>query len=94
MRTVFYLKTGAIFFSMAVFAIGIIHLVIGGFPAGLLPVPASLPGKTPLVYLDGIALAGAGALMMTKKYRKVGAMLRRQKAYKVRRCCAAPWLGS
>ena len=75
MRTVFYLKTGAIFFSMAVFAIGIIHLVIGGFPAGLLPVPASLPGKTPLVYLDGIALAGAGALMMTKKYRKVGAML-------------------
>jgi uncharacterized membrane protein len=75
MRNDFYLKTARIFFGISVLAIGIINLVTGNFPTGLLPVSNSLPGRTLLVYASGISMIISGILILTKKYAWPGALL-------------------
>lgn len=70
-----YLLIGRIFFAVAVLAIGIVHLVTGNFPTGLLPVTSVYSGKIVLVYANGIALIVAGALILSKKYAYPGAAL-------------------
>lgn len=70
-----YLQMGKMFFAIAVFAIGVVHLVTGNFPTGLLPVTAVYPGKIILVYANGAALIVAGILILTKKYAYYGASL-------------------
>lgn len=70
-----YLQIGRIFFAIAMFAIGIVHLVTGNFPSGLLPVTAVYSGKIVLAYVNGIALILAGALISSKKYTYGGAAL-------------------
>jgi len=70
-----YLQTGKVFFAVALIAIGIIHFITGTFPSRLLPVASAYPGKIVLVYLNGIALIAAGALIMAKKYAYPGACL-------------------
>ena len=75
MRNDFYLETGRIFFGISVLAIGIIHMVTGNFPTGLLPVSNSLPGRNLLVYASGMAMIISGILMLTKKYAWQGACL-------------------
>jgi len=75
MTTALYSKAGAIFLGAAIFGIGTIHIVIGSFPSGFLPVPPSLMGKTILAYLDGLAMICAGALIVTGKFQKAGAIM-------------------
>ncbi len=75
MRNDLFFKIGATFFGAAVLAIGIIHLVVGNFPTGFLPVPAGLPGRTFFAYADGALMIAAGALIISQKFAKTGAML-------------------
>jgi len=75
MRTDLFFKIGATLFGIAVLAIGIIHLVTGNFPTGLLPVPAGLPGRTFFAYADGVLMILAGLLIISQKFAKAGAML-------------------
>lgn len=70
-----YLQIGRLFFAIAMFAIGIVHLVTGNFPTGLLPVTSAYAGKIVLVYASGIALILAGILVASKKYTYPGAAL-------------------
>jgi hypothetical protein len=70
-----YLQIGRIFFAISVFAIGIVHLVTGNFPTGLLPVTSLYTGKIVLVYANGLALIAAGILIFLKKYTYQGAGL-------------------
>jgi hypothetical protein len=70
-----YLQIGRMFFAIAMFAIGIVHLVTGNFPTGLLPVTATYTGKIVLIYANGIALILAGILVASKKYAYQGAAL-------------------
>ena len=69
------LQTGKVFFALGVLAIGIVHLVNNNFPIGLLPVPATLPARMILIYLDSIALIVSGILILTGKYEYQGASL-------------------
>ena len=75
MRTDLLFKIGATLFGTAVLAIGIIHLAAGNFPAGLLPVPAGLPGGIFFVYADGVLMILAGLLIISQKFAKAGALL-------------------
>jgi uncharacterized membrane protein len=75
MNNDFYIKTGKLFFGVSVLAIGIIHIVNGNFPVGLMPVVASLPARPLFAYLTGILIIVAGALILTKKYEREGAIL-------------------
>ena len=75
MRTDLFFKIGATFFGIAVLAIGVIHIMTGNFPAGLLPVPAGLPGRTFFAYADGALMILAGLLIISQKFAKAGAML-------------------
>jgi uncharacterized membrane protein len=59
-------KTGQYLYAIALLAIGVIHLATGHFPAGLLPVPATLPGKTILTYINGIAMILAALWILLK----------------------------
>jgi hypothetical protein len=70
-----YLQIGRMFFGIAMFAIGIVHLVTGNFPTGLLPVTSVYTGKVVLVYANGIVLIFAGLLVASKKYAFQGAVL-------------------
>jgi len=75
MRNDIYLKTGGIFFGIAILGIGIMQLVFHDFPAGLLPVIQSLPGRNLWVDISGITMAGAGLLILSQKYTGYGALL-------------------
>jgi hypothetical protein len=75
MRTDLFFKIGGTLFGIAVLAIGIIHIVTGNFPVGLLPVPAGLPGRTFFAYADGVVMIVAGLLIISQKFAKTGAML-------------------
>jgi uncharacterized membrane protein len=75
MRNDLYLKSGKLFFGIAILAIGIIHIITGNFPAGLLPVAISLPGRILLVYVTGIAMIVAGVLILIKRFTYSGAFL-------------------
>ncbi len=75
MRNDQYLRPGKLFFALTVLAIGIIHILTGNFPAGLMPVAISLAGRTLLVYITGSALGIAGLLMFSKKYIYYGTIL-------------------
>lgn len=70
-----YLQIGKIFFAIAILAIGIVHLITGNFPSGLLHVDAVYSGRIVLVYASGIALIVAGGLILTKKFAFQGACL-------------------
>jgi len=70
-----YLQIGRMFFAISLFAIGIVHLVTGNFPTGLLPVTSVYTGKIILVYANSIALIIAGILVASKKYAYQGAIL-------------------
>jgi uncharacterized membrane protein len=72
MNSNLYLSTGKLFLGVSIIAIGIIHVVSGHFPTGLLPVPATLPGKEILAYLTGFLMIGAGILIFIKKYTHYG----------------------
>jgi uncharacterized membrane protein len=74
MNNVTYLKVGKLFLATSITAIGIIHLLYGDFPIGLLPVPASLPGRIIFVYICGLAITLSGVLMLVK-YTYQGALL-------------------
>jgi uncharacterized membrane protein len=70
-----YLNTGKLFLVISIIAIGAIHIISGHFPAGLMPVAASLPAKQVLAYLTGSLMIMAGVLVLTKKYATYGASL-------------------
>jgi hypothetical protein len=70
-----YLKTGRVFFGISVLAIGVVHIATRNFPAALLPVWASLPGRQALAYVSGIILMIAGILTLTRKYSLHGALI-------------------
>jgi len=75
MSNAVYLRFGKIFFAIAIIAIGVVHLVNRDFPAGLLPIPATVPGRAILVYITGIALILAGLMLLIEKYTRYGAIL-------------------
>ncbi|MBB6110057.1 hypothetical protein [Mucilaginibacter lappiensis] len=70
-----YLNIGKFFLVISIIAIGAVHIVSGHFPAGLMPVVASLPAKQALAYLTGLLLIVAGLLVLIKKYAAYGAFL-------------------
>ena len=70
-----YLSTGKLFLVISIIAIGVVHIVSGHFPAGLMPVAASLPAKQALAYLSGSLMILAGILVLVKKYTAYGALL-------------------
>lgn len=70
-----YLGIGRLFLMISIIAIGVIHIVSGHFPIGLMPVAASLPAKQILAYLTGSLMIVAGILVVTKKYAAYGASL-------------------
>jgi uncharacterized membrane protein len=59
-------KTGRLFYAIALLAISIIHLVFQHFPNGLLPVPATLPGKTLLANINGSTMVLVAIWMLLK----------------------------
>ena len=75
MSNAVYLRSGKLFFAVAILAIGIIHIATRNFPTGLMPVSAIVAGRSALVYISGIALVVAGLLIMVKKYSYYGALL-------------------
>lgn len=62
-------------FATALLAIGLIHFIFKTFPAGLLPVPATVPGKTLLIYISGTALIITAILLFLDKLSIYGAYL-------------------
>ena len=70
-----YLSTGKLFLVISIIAIGAVHIISGHFPAGLMPVAASLPAKQVLAYLTDSLLIVAGVLVLVKKYAAYGAFL-------------------
>ena len=70
-----YLSAGKLFLAISIIAIGAIHILSGHFPAGLMPVAASLPAKQVLAYLSGSLLIVAGILVLIKKYAAYGTSL-------------------
>ena len=70
-----YLSAGKLFLVISIIAIGAIHIVSGHFPAGLMPVAASVPAKQVLAYLTGSLMIVAGILTLVKKYTAYGAFL-------------------
>lgn len=70
-----YLSAGKLFLAISIIAIGIVHIVSGHFPVGLLPVAASVPAKQTLAYLTGSLMIVAGILALVKKYAAYGAFL-------------------
>jgi uncharacterized membrane protein len=75
MNNAIYLRLGKLIFAIAILGIGLVHVVTGNFPAGLMPVPANVPGRAILVYLTGAALMLAGLMMLIRKLAKYGIML-------------------
>ena len=71
-------QSGQLLYGIAIFSIGIIHIVTGNFPTGLLPISAAMPGRSLLVYAMGIVWLIAGGCVVVQK--KAG--------------FAAVWLGS
>lgn len=69
------ISSGKNLLGIAIAAIGIIHLVTGHFPAGLLPVPATFPVLTIAVYTTGVLLTAAGILMLSPSLERTGALL-------------------
>ncbi|WP_315823877.1 hypothetical protein [Paraflavitalea speifideaquila] len=55
-------------YAIALLAIGAIHLVTQHFPAGLLPVPATLPGKIVLANINGVAMVLAAIWILLKPH--------------------------
>jgi uncharacterized membrane protein len=75
MQNHIYLKTGKLFFAASILSIGIVHVLTGNFPTGLLPVALTLTCRTLLVYLTGAMLIIAGILIFIKRYTYYGALL-------------------
>lgn len=69
-----HVKTGKLFYAIALLAIGIIHMVTHHFPTGLLPVPPALPGKTILAYISGSAMILVAIWMLVKQNSHQSAM--------------------
>jgi len=67
-----YLAIGKLFFAVAILAIGIIHLVTGHFPAGLLFVDPKFPAASILAYVNGAVLIIISLLVFSKKYEYPG----------------------
>jgi hypothetical protein len=70
-----YLAVGKLFFAVAILAIGIIHLVTGHFPSGLLFVDPKFPAASILAYINGVLLVIIGLLIFSKKYQYTGAYI-------------------
>jgi hypothetical protein len=69
------LAIGKLFFAAAILAIGIIHLVTGHFPTGLLFVDSKFPAANTLAYINGAVLVIIGVLIFSKKYQYTGAYI-------------------
>jgi uncharacterized membrane protein len=74
MNDTLYLKAGKIIFATALVAFGLIHIINQNFPVGLIPVPATVPGRLALVNIAGIALIAAGLMLFTNKLTYYGAL--------------------
>ncbi|WP_158990986.1 hypothetical protein [Mucilaginibacter sp. L196] len=70
-----YLAVGKLFFAVAILTIGIIHLVTGHFPSGLLFVDPKFPAASILAYINGVLLVIIGLLIFSKKYQYTGAYI-------------------
>jgi len=75
MNNTTYLSIGKLFFAVAILAIGIIHLVTGHFPSGLLFVDPKFPVASTLAYINGAVLVITGLLIFSKKYEYSGACI-------------------
>lgn len=75
MRNDQYIRPGKFFFALALLAIGLIHLVTGNFPKGLMPVSDTFPARTLFVYVIGAGLTVSGLLIMINKYAYIGTIL-------------------
>jgi hypothetical protein len=75
MKNTTYLTIGKLFFAVAILAIGIIHLVTGHFPAGLLFVDPKFPAASILAYITGAIFIIIGLLILSKKYEYPGAYI-------------------
>ncbi len=69
------LTIGKLFFAVATLAIGIIHLVTGHFPSGLLFVDPKFPAASALAYINGVVLVIIGLLIFSRKYECTGAYI-------------------
>jgi hypothetical protein len=70
-----YQAVGKLFFAVAILAIGIIHLVTGHFPSGLLFVDPKFPAASILAYINGAVLVIIGLLIFSKRYEYTGAYM-------------------
>ncbi len=75
MQNIAYLKTGRLFFALAIICIGMVHLVGGHFPTGLLPVDKAVNDVRILCDICGCVLIAAGVILLTPKYVKYGIYL-------------------
>lgn len=51
---------GRLLFAIAMVCLGVVHLITGNFPIGLLPIPADFPGRSVLALLMGLVLVISG----------------------------------
>lgn len=73
MNSRIYHLTGKWVYAIAILTIGLIHIITNGFPKGLVPVPADLPGKNILAFITGGVLVVAALMLLIKKYTTYGA---------------------
>ena len=67
-------RLGRIIFPSAVLALGLQHLITGGFGPGLEAVPAWVAGRTPLAYATGLVLSCGAAMVLLRIRRPIGAL--------------------
>jgi uncharacterized membrane protein len=70
-----YLKYSYTLIAISAIGFGIIQLITGDFNKGLLPVPATLPGRTILAYLSGSIFVISGFGIFIIRWRFYSALL-------------------
>lgn len=64
-----WFRVGSILFALAVIGLGLVHVVTGDFPVGLIPVPAWVPARWALAYLTGTLLIATGIGLLVENRR-------------------------
>lgn len=69
-----YLRFSPFLFAVSTIAFGVIEVVTGDFNKGLLPVPATIPGRTMLAYSSGMIFILLGIGLLVNRWRTVAAI--------------------
>lgn len=72
MTKAFLLTAGRTLLVLGILFIGVVHLVAGHFPVGLIPVKPGLVAKELLAYVNGALLVLSSLLILFKKYKYYG----------------------